>query len=297
MKRSISFIAALLVVAACSKPEQEPAWSKIDLPTDGRMVLRDVADCGDKWWAVGGVLTGTASGASAGPMSDGQAAPATRPAAWIGSPGSAWTEVPFAPLPASYYGPRQVIKSVACADGRVAMVGAVPGGAHGNPRVSTWRLTTDGRMAENPAPFETYGGDEAVGVGPIAAGPRGFAIAGIRSSGAAAWFSPDGRTFTLSELDAAGTAADDVRALPDGRWLITGTTADQQPATWVVEDGHWAPGARPSDVRETAVVTDGELRIAGEPADAPVRPVAVATHADTILLAGDDSLWQATVHR
>ncbi|GAB2611811.1 hypothetical protein Aab01nite_67290 [Paractinoplanes abujensis] len=279
MRRSFSFIAVALLIAACSKPEQEPTWSKIDLPADGKVVLRDVADCGDTWWAVGGVLSPAGS--------DGQAAAAARPAAWTGGPGGTWTAVRFAPLSTSYYGPKQIIRSVACADGKVAMVGAVPGGAHGNPRVSTWRLGTDGRMAENAAPFETYGGDEAVGVGPIAAGPHGFAIAGIRSSGAAAWFSPDGLTFTLSELNAAGTAADDVRARPDGGWLVTGTSADQRPAAWVVEDGQWATAASETGVRE--------IRL--DPENTPVQPVAVAERGTTLLLAGDDSLWQATVHR
>ncbi|MBM2618251.1 membrane lipoprotein lipid attachment site-containing protein [Actinoplanes sp. LDG1-06] len=266
MKRSFSFILAVLLVAACSKPEQTPTWTRIDLPADGPVVLTDVADCDGTWWAVGAVRTGATE---------------TRPAAWTGDP---WTEVRFVPRPESYYGPRQIIRSVACADGRVAMVGSVPGGAHGNPRVSTWRRQADGRMTENKAPFETYGGDEAIDVGPIAASRQGFAIAGTRTSGAAAWLSSDGVTFTLDESDRAGTSATGITARPDGSWLITGTGADQQPAAWVVDDGRWAPAAPPPPVRETGV----------DSRNSPVEPVAVAERGPTRLMAGDDSLWQTT---
>ena len=150
----------------------------------------------------------------------------------------------FRPLPSSYYGPNQVIMSVACAGGKVAMVGAVPGGVHGNPRVSTWRVD-DGVMAENSAPFETYGGPDAIDVGRIAAGPRGFAIAGDRVSGAAAWLSGDGRTYhlvTLPGLAGHQTMARDAVALADGRWAFVGGAAvqdslDEQAAVWLTGDG------------------------------------------------------------
>jgi hypothetical protein len=157
--------------------------------------------------------------------------------------------VPFEPLPTSYYGPKQVITSVACTGDRVAMIGSVPGGAHGNPRVSTWRLD-GGRVVENSAPFETYGGANALGVGRMAGGPAGFVIAGNRTSGAAAWLSADARTFTLFE-NATGLADDDTHvtmardavAMPDGRWAIVGGTAvrqslDEQAAVWLTADGH-----------------------------------------------------------
>ncbi|WP_250002464.1 hypothetical protein [Actinoplanes sp. M2I2] len=318
MRWSLSFTLVALLLAACSNAPQEPAWTRIDLPADGTVVLSEVADCGGQWWAVGAVRTGET----------------TRPAAWTGPP---WRPVSFAPRPESYYGPRQVIRSVACAGDRVVLVGATPGGAHGSPRVSTWHRRPDGSLAENAAPFETYGGDEAVDVGPIAAGPAGFAIAGNRTSGAAAWFSPDGTTFTLSQSGRAGTAARDVVALPGGRWLIVGTggwtgswardteLGEMQRAVrdgddvlaagldgadfqvWRRHDGEWRvtetfPGD-PRGVRSLAVadgrsvVAGGGLWIAGERREAPAEPVAVAARGSTVLLASDDSLWQTTVHR
>ena len=200
------------------------SWHKIDLP--GAADLRDVADCGGRWWAVGAKAGGG-------------------PAAWTSADGATWQSVPFAPLPASYYGPLQVIKEIACAGDRVAMIGAVPGGAHGNPRSSSWRLD-GGRMVENAAPFGTFSGQTAVDVGIMAAGPAGFAIAGNRLSGAAAWLSPaSAQVFTLFENTpglAGKTVARDAVALPDGRWAIVGgamgqSVADQQAAVWLTTDG------------------------------------------------------------
>ena len=212
MKPSVSFIAvAALALGACSGPAT-PVWRSSALAGAD---LHDVADCAGVWWAAGG---------SGG-----------HPAAWTSADGSAWLPVRFVPLATSYYGPRETITHVACADGRVAMIGAVPGGAHGNPRVSTWRRLPDGRMAENPAPFETYGGDTAVDVDDLGAGPGGFAVGGNRTSGAAAWFSPDGGTFTLVE-NAPGLAGDtvarDAVALPDGRWMIIGGRGERA-AAWI----------------------------------------------------------------
>jgi hypothetical protein len=211
MKPSVSFIAAaVLALGACGGPDA-PVWHPITL---AGAELHDVADCAGVWYAAGST--------------------AGRPAAWTSADGRAWQPLRFAPLPTSYYGPRETITHVACASGRVAMIGAVPGGAHGNPRVSTWRRLPDGRMAENPAPFETYGGDTAVDVDDLGAGPAGFAIGGNRSTGAAAWFSADGATFTLVE-DAPGLAGDtvarDAVALPDGRWMIVGGRGDRA-AAW-----------------------------------------------------------------
>ncbi|HEX5200127.1 MAG TPA: hypothetical protein VFW27_09320 [Actinoplanes sp.] len=320
---------AVLSVSACSKPA--PSWREIALP--GPAVLRDVADCGDRWWAVGGAGAG--------------------PGAWTSTDGVSWASVPFAPLPAGYYGPHQVIGSVACAGDRVAMIGAVPGGAHGNPRVSTWHLA-GGRLVENPAPFETYGGDQAVDVGPMTAGPSGFAIAGNRSSGAAAWISPDGRTFVLLEKApglAGETVARDVAALPDGRWAVVGGAGgvlDQRAAAWISADGkawtradppvsdgfteiqrvvrdgddllaagvrgthlglwRWHDGAwtvgeafgdGAAGVRSLAlaggkpVVVGGGLYIDGVSTETPAPPTAVAGRGRSLLLAAGDRLWTA----
>jgi hypothetical protein len=202
--------------------------------TPGRLAVLDAADCDGIWYVVGGVLG---------------AGDATRPAAWTSADGRTWRTVTFMPLPGSYYGPEDLIYSVACADGRVAGIGARSGGAHGNPRVSTWRTLADGRFAEVSAAFETYGGDRAVNAARLAAGPSGFVIAGNRTSGAAVWLSRDGASFRLFE-GAPGlasdanhrTAASDAVAGTGGQWVIVGGSAargsaDQEPAVWVTRDG------------------------------------------------------------
>ncbi len=202
--------------------------------TPGQLVVRDVADCGGTWYAVGGVLG---------------RGDATRPAGWSSIDGRTWRGVTFAPLSTSLYGPQNEIYSVGCAAGRVAMIGSRPGGAHGIPRISTWRLRADGAMAEVFAPFDTYGGDNGVDAARVAAGPDGFLIAGNRTSGAAVWLSPDGAAFRLFEKvpglagDAGHrTAARDGVEGADGRWVVVGglapvTSLDQAPAAWTTRDG------------------------------------------------------------
>lgn len=229
-------LACALVLAACSGPPA-PAWTEVALPmpagTPGSLAVLDAANCDGHWYVVGGVR-GTGD--------------ATRPAAWTSTDTRKWHSVPFEPLPGSYYGPQDLISSVGCSGERVAMIGAKPGGAHGNPRVSTWRLV-GGKMAEVSAPFDTYGGDRGVNVAHVVGGPDGFLITGNRTSGAAVWLSADGTNFRIIE-DAPGLASDathqnaarDAVAAPDGGWVIVGgsapkDSANQEPAVWLTTDG------------------------------------------------------------
>jgi hypothetical protein len=170
---------------------------------------------------------------------------------------------PSAPTTApatSLYGPQNVISSVGCAGDRAVMIGARSGGAHGNPRVSTWYHRPDGDLAEADAAFETYGGEEAVNVGHVAGGPAGFLIAGNRTTGAAAWVSSDGTTFTLIQ-HASGltgrpgetTVARDAVATADGRWVLVGSAGrtgslQQNPAAWHSTDGRrWSVADIPGE--------------------------------------------------
>ena len=46
----------------------------------------------------------------------------------------------------------------------MAALGAKFGGAHGYPRTSSWQQTPDGVLREVTAPFELFGGPQAVNV-------------------------------------------------------------------------------------------------------------------------------------
>ncbi|GID96661.1 WD40/YVTN/BNR-like repeat-containing protein [Amorphoplanes digitatis] len=217
-------LALVLLVAGCSAAVGN-AWAQATLPGPGPHLVRDATACGGRWYAVGG---------RAGAGGE------TSPAAWDSADGRTWRSLELAPLPGSYYGPRSVLRSVACANGRIAAVGSRGGGAHGNPRVSTWYQRGE-VLAEAPAPFETYGGDTAVDVGPISGGPAGFLIAGNRTSGAAAWISADGTDFRLFE-GAPGLAGRSPRTLAragavlDGRFVLVGALG-AAPAAWTSRDG------------------------------------------------------------
>jgi hypothetical protein len=231
----------LVVVAACSSSPPVSDWAEVALPGAAPRLVRDAVDCGGHWYAVG-AHTGA----------DGE----TSPAAWASADGHTWRSLALAPLPGSYYGPRSVLSAIACARGRIAAVGARSGGAHGNPRVSTWYQRPDGALAEAPATFETYGGGTAVDVGRISGGPAGFLIAGNRTSGAAAWLSADGTAFRLFEnapgLAGPGTLARDGVVLDGGFVLVGGVAAtgslDQAPAAWTSRDGaRWHRAAVPAE--------------------------------------------------
>ncbi|MFJ6196443.1 hypothetical protein [Micromonospora sp. NPDC092111] len=212
-----------------------PAWQELTLPASpgpaGRLVLRDAVSCAGRWFLVGAVA---------------DAAGETRPAAWSSADAVSWSPVPIAAR--TFYGRQHVLYAAACADGRVAALGAKNGGVHGNPRTGTWVRDGDGPLREVPAAFELFGGPRAVNAARLAAGPGGWLIAGARSDGAAVWTSPDADGFTLRagvpQLagDARGrTSADDAVALPAG-WLVVGSLLPAggrslTPLAWASADG------------------------------------------------------------
>ncbi|GIJ42187.1 hypothetical protein [Micromonospora andamanensis] len=234
-------------------------WQRVQLPSPdgpGRVVLRDLAVCGGSWYAGGAVADGSGG---------------TRPAAWSSRDGARWTPVPV--VADSYYGRRSVLFSIACRDGRAAAVGGKVGGAHGNPRVSTWWQRGDGTLVEVAASFETYGGPKAVNVSRLAAGPAGWLIVGNRASGAAAWVSPDAAEFTLIEgapelsSDEQGvTWVFDAVAGPSGWLAVGGLLApgriDRDPVVWTSVDGRgWRrtvlPGTEAYEEMQRVVLVDG----------------------------------------
>ncbi|MDI5939893.1 MULTISPECIES: hypothetical protein [Micromonospora] len=276
-----------------------PDWRALTLPTPpgapGRLLLRDAAACGGRWFVVGAVadaagVTRPAAWSSPAPASS-PAAPSPVASTAQGGAGFAWS--PLRLTPRTAYGAENVLTAVGCRDGRLAAVGAKSGGVHGNPRISTWRQLADGSVVEVPAEFEVFGGPDAVNVGRIAGGPAGWVIAGNRGTGAAAWSSADAGEFRLvsgvPELasDAAGrTWAADVTAVASG-WVLVGSVRAPgrpggDPAVWTSPDGlGWRrqvlpAGDAPGDLQR--VVRVGERLVAvgrrGDALAAWVRDVA-----------------------
>ncbi|HKE64102.1 MAG TPA: hypothetical protein VKB59_05540 [Micromonosporaceae bacterium] len=178
---------------AVAPSEVRISWRAVGLPSDprGRDVVRATAACGDHWYAAGAILA-----------PDG----GTSPALWVSTDFTSFTSVPVQAV--SVYGPSNVLYGLACRGADVAAVGAKNGGAHGNPRTSTWLRRDDGPLREVPAGFELFGGPNAGFVGQLSAGPGGYLIVGARidahgGPGAAVWQSADGSTFTLVDSDPA----------------------------------------------------------------------------------------------
>lgn len=177
--------------AASRDPDPDPGpvevgWRELALPAPpgpaGRIAVRDGVRCGNEWYVVGAVFT---------PAGE------TRPAGWRSRDGETWTLLEFDAE--WFWAQRNVLSSVACHDGVVAMIGARSGGAHGNPRTSTWERRPDGVFVDVKAPFNLYGGPLASSVNGLVAGDPGWLISGNRLSGAAVWTSPPEQEFTLHE--------------------------------------------------------------------------------------------------
>lgn len=244
--RTAAVLTVVLALAGCSSPGKPgPRWDEISLPAPQPVVLRDAVHCGDRWYVVGALQP---------PGAD------PSPAAWESSDGRAWRSVRISPLPGSYYGPRNVLYSVACAGGRIAALGAQSGGAHGNPRTSSWVQRPDGALAEVAAPFDLYGGDEAVDAGRITGGPAGFLIVGNRTSGPAAWISADGTRFKRHEVGEKGSLARDGVVLAD-RYLMVGGPA----AGWESADGiRWTEARLDGVEAQRVTVVRGDVIAAGQ---------------------------------
>jgi hypothetical protein len=209
--------------------------------------VRDAVTCDGKWYVVGAVLIGDQNAADA----------ASRPAAWTSDDGRSWRVMTM--QASSFYGKLQTLRTAACKDGKVAAIGAKSGGAHGNPRISTFYQQGDNLIEVTNAAFTLYGGSEAVNVGRLSSGPKGFIIAGNRVTGAAAWLSADATVFRIVE-NSPGLASDpnlDTQAqdgyVGDGGYVVVGGglpkgKIDHDPFAWTSPDGdHWTRVSVPRD--------------------------------------------------
>jgi hypothetical protein len=258
-------------LAACGGVDQAPephplnlAWHGTTLPApDGeRAVVRAATWCAGHWVVVGATST-----------TDGR----TRPAVWTSTDARQWQNIPLRPG-RDFYTAREILGSVACSRGRLAAIGTKSGGAHGMPRTASWRERADGSLAAVSAPFALFGGSEALTVGRMAGGPRGYLLAGTRTNGAAVWQSARGGLFRLYDGDPglASTSLVDTQALDAAAyrsaWVVAGEVTGQdgslRAAVWAGDpDTSWTradlPGASSLSTAERLVMTPAGLDAAG----------------------------------
>lgn len=248
-------VLVLAGVGAAGVAGAHPRWSAV--PLSGATAARDLLRCGGRWYLLGAYRGG--------------------PGVWRSADGVAWRRARTAAR--TYYGHRQVLYAGGCRRGRVLALGAQVGGAHGNPRTSSWYERADGTVAEVPGAVELYGGPRSVGVSRIAGGATGSVVVGDWEGasgrvGAAVWWSANGREFARVPDDPAlagrpgeqTTAADAVAT--DGGWLVVGSryvldrpAPWREPVAWSSGDGrHWrreriaAPDGREAMNRVAATV-------------------------------------------
>jgi hypothetical protein len=100
-----------------------------------------------------------------------------------------WHSVRLAP--ATYYGRRADLFRVATDGRRVVALGRRIGGAHGNPRVTSWTGTLD-ELRETEQPFELFGGPDSISVADLALDAQGGVALGSwaphgEASGVTVW--------------------------------------------------------------------------------------------------------------
>ncbi len=268
-----SFLALITLVSGCESGDaQQPdtliqtSWQEVSLPlpqgVTGRIMVRESVQCAGRWYIVGAVLP---------PGEE------TRPVVWSSPDGNQWQTVPMNPK--TYYGERSILYSAGCKDGKIAVIGSKTGGAHGNPRVSTWYQGADGSLTEVVSHFELYNGPNYMNVARMVPGPSSWLIVGNRTPGSAVWLSPDATEFTIVEgapelaSDARGEtwAADGVYA--NSGWLVVGGflpkgRIDRDPMAWTSPDGKtWQrtviAGTDGYEELQRVLVRSGEIWSAG----------------------------------
>lgn len=267
-------LSALLMLPVACSADVEPAWNAATLPdpagAPGQLTVRDAVSCGGVWTAVGGVV-----------LAEPTETQDSRPAAWRSTNGVDWSALDVTAT--TYWGERAILTTIACAHDEVVAVGARSGGAHGNPRVTTF-VEQDGGLHDQEAAFNLYGGATATNVGPITAAEPGWLITGNRVSGPAVWHSETGRDFVIEE-DVPGLAdADDFVSLAQGAvwdgesWVVVGggnerSTLDREPVAWESADAeNWerieVPGSDDFDDLERVIAVDDDLVALGLSGDA-----------------------------
>jgi hypothetical protein len=116
----------------------------------------------------------------------GDAAP---PGLWRGDAAGTWQSVRL--VPTTYYGRRAELFRIVSDGEHVVALGRRIGGAHGNPRVTSWTGTLD-ELRETEQRFELFGGPDAIAVSDLALDDRGGVALGAwaphgAASGVTVW--------------------------------------------------------------------------------------------------------------
>ena len=154
-------LALVLLLAGCTGPAPATAeWSRVELPAGTAPSLLVPGPEGSLLVAIDAAADG-----SPGPrllrVADGR--------------------VDQVPVRAStYYGQRTLWRGLVAYDGRLVAFGGRSGGAHGNPRWTTW--SGRGALREDPQPFTTFGGTRGGSLTGVVATPGGPVLVGSRVS-------------------------------------------------------------------------------------------------------------------
>jgi hypothetical protein len=208
---------------------------------------------------IGGSLAASAQSTYSGPLIKGGT---RKPVLWARDPHGVWHEVALKVT--SFYGAQATFASLS-AYGRLVALGAVAGGAHANPRPSFF-VGDAAQMVEREQSFSLYGGENAVGIVGVAAGPHTLLMVGQwapdghRASGAL-WTSPDGVRYVRHDEipglgDSAGgqiTTSPQAAAAIGDRFVVVGSVTDLTkpalsvaPAVWTSDGTSVVAGSLPS---------------------------------------------------
>ncbi|GAA4358626.1 hypothetical protein GCM10023087_32560 [Microbacterium rhizosphaerae] len=172
---------------------------------------------------------------------------ARAPAAWTTSDLTHWTRLRTHAV-TGYGEVAQFIMGTDAA-GRVVAYGQAYGGAHSNPRPTTWAGDLR-RLNEHEQPYTLFGGEDAIGVTAMTSSARRTLISGAwdgpHGYGAAVWLTQDGVRW-MRIADAAGLASDPgeqtfasgATSTVEG-FLLSGSTmrgARTSPLIWRSADG------------------------------------------------------------
>ncbi|TDP97195.1 hypothetical protein [Labedaea rhizosphaerae] len=232
-------VAALAIaLAGCESPTTPPplpkvnGWQEIAPPAAGVRIVA-LANVGDRLMALGSV-----------PGPDGRA-----PAAWTTTDGHGWR--PVALHPVTGYGEQAEFTRFAVLGDRILVWGMAFGGAHSNPRPTSWAGDAE-RLTEYEQPMERFGGPHAVGQYDEAGVPGTGVIVGQWDKphggyGAAVWTSPDGATWTRGPDDPVlsgaheQTSAEGVSAQGNGFLIVGNAIGDtdgvMHATAWSSPDG------------------------------------------------------------